>query len=775
MRFGKNAIIVLSIGGGMFLWTAAARTQSTRSAVEVPPAFHREQPDDPPGKAAKDNPHARSPAARAQRGPFVSIQVNVDEFGNNIVGDAANEPSIAIDPNNPDRIVIGWRQFDTVNSNFRQAGWAYSHDGGQTWTFSGVHTPGVFRSDPVLDSDSDGNIYYYSLKGNFLCDMFKSLDGGVTWLEPVPAFGGDKPWMGIDKTEGIGQGNIYCSWGGVFIRSTDGGASFVEPVVVPLNPFWGTIAIGPEGEVYVGGVGNPFTVAKSTNAQDPNEIPVFDFATSVELGGPLVFGGGPNPGGLLGQAWVATDQSGGPSQGNVYMLASVRPPGPDPLDVHFVRSTDGGLNWSDPVRVNDDPEDNQAWQWFGTMSVAPNGRIDVIWNDTRSSGNARLSELFYSFSTDEGVTWATNIPVSPMFDSHVGWPHQNKIGDYYDMISDNAAANLAYAATFNGEQDVYFLRLIVDCNGNGTPDECDIDCGPPNGPCDLPDCGQSEDCNGNGTPDECDIANGTSSDNDGDGIPDECVLALALDIKPGACPNPFNRHGNGVLPVALVGTGEFDPAEVDLSTLQLSRADGVGGNAGPNEGPPGPHSVFEDVATPFGGEACECHDLGGDGIDDLSMKFRTDEMVEALELDALPGGAVVELVLSGSLLDGTPFVASDCIVIVPPGDTSPANAQVQSNVADTFVEVAPPDLNLDDDGFADFSRSYYSGTAMTFTAPPHSAGRRFVRWVVDGAPQPIGIRTIEVIVSEDTTLKVAYARPTRATPTHPTESDDPLE
>ena len=86
--------------------------------------------------------------------------------------------------------------------------------------------------------------------------------------------------------------------------------------------------------------------------------------------------------------------------------------------------------------------------------------------------------------------------------------------------------------------------------------------------------------------------------------------------------------------------------------------------------------MLEDVATPFDGEGCECHDLAGDGIDDLSMKFKTRDLVDALELDALPAGAVVELVLSGSLLDGTPFVAGDCMVIVPPGDDKPINATV---------------------------------------------------------------------------------------------------
>ncbi len=48
-----------------------------------------------------------------------SHQVNVNAQGLNILGDAANEPSIAVDPTAPNRIAIGWRQFDTIASNFR--------------------------------------------------------------------------------------------------------------------------------------------------------------------------------------------------------------------------------------------------------------------------------------------------------------------------------------------------------------------------------------------------------------------------------------------------------------------------------------------------------------------------------------------------------------------------------------------------------------------------------------------------------------------------------
>src|SRR5262249_9615238 len=60
---------------------------------------------------------ATSPGLVSQFGPYTSYQVNVNVNGNNIVGDAANEPSICVDPTNRNRMSIGWRQFDSVSSN----------------------------------------------------------------------------------------------------------------------------------------------------------------------------------------------------------------------------------------------------------------------------------------------------------------------------------------------------------------------------------------------------------------------------------------------------------------------------------------------------------------------------------------------------------------------------------------------------------------------------------------------------------------------------------
>ena len=134
--------------------------------------------------------------------------------------------------------------------------------------------------------------------------------------------------------------------------------------------------------------------------------------------------------------FLAIDHSGGPTNNNIYMLASVAPPGRSTTDVMFVRSTDGGATFSAPVKVNDDPVNPSKWHWFGTFSVAPNGRLDAVWYDTRNAANNTDSQLFYSFSTDAGVTWSPNVAVSNAFNPFEGYPNQNKIGDYITIVSD---------------------------------------------------------------------------------------------------------------------------------------------------------------------------------------------------------------------------------------------------------------------------------------------------------------------------------------------------
>ena len=446
-------------------------------------APHRPLPTEPLEKY--DNPPAyifrieTSPRMVSQYDTFTSYQVNVDANGNNILGDAANESSIAVDPTNLSKMTIGWRQFNSVMSNFRQGGWGYTTDGGTTWTFPGVLENNVFRSDPVLNSNETGNFFYLSLLQTFCDNVWRSLNGGQSWTRLQAdggAGGGDKEWLTIDKTNGMGHGFQYQAWstaaacsGGQFSRSTDGGVTWISPINIPNSPVWGTLDVDTNGNLFIGGgnFGNQFYCIRSSNAQNGNVTPTFDQVTTVNLGGSIEYGAAINPGGLAGQIFLAVDRSGGSTNNNIYMLASVLPTGANNgTDVMFVRSTNGGQSFSAPHRINDDPINHNKWHWFGTLSVAPNGRIDSVWLDTRNAANNTDSQLFYSYSTDGGNTWSANVAVSNPFNPFEGYPNQNKIGDYITIVSDATGGNVAYAATFNfnpntnqHEEDVYYVRV----------------------------------------------------------------------------------------------------------------------------------------------------------------------------------------------------------------------------------------------------------------------------------------------------------------------------
>lgn len=138
--FGIAAGLLLSLSGTSF-------GQNGNIPSESRARMHNEVQDHP-YVPVQPGTQGRSTPARIDGTGFSMVQVNVDGSGQNILGDAANEPSIAIDPLNPAMMAIGWRQFDDVSNNFRQAGWGYTSNGGLTWTFPGSSSLG--SSGPTL-------------------------------------------------------------------------------------------------------------------------------------------------------------------------------------------------------------------------------------------------------------------------------------------------------------------------------------------------------------------------------------------------------------------------------------------------------------------------------------------------------------------------------------------------------------------------------------------------------------------------------------------------
>lgn len=142
-----------------------------------------------------------------------------------------------------------------------------------------------------------------------------------------------------------------------------------------------------------------------------------------------------------------------------------------------------------------------------------------------------------------------------------------------------------------------------------------------------------------------------------------------LDIKPGSCPNPLNVKSQGVLPVAILGSSGFDATTVDPETVTLEGVDPIRYN-------------LSDVATPVGPGAgpCECNEEGPDGIVDMTLKFSTQEIVEAM--GDVDDGDEIELTIEGEAYDGTPFAFVDCVWVLKRGKQ--------------FEDAAGPDLPVSD-------------------------------------------------------------------------------
>ena len=113
----------------LVLLSGLAIVSGRAERLKLPPTEPLEKYDNPPAPLPLWN-IGVSPGMISQFGIFTSYQVNVNASGQNIIGDAANECTISVDPTDRNKMIIGWRQFNSVTSNFRQGGWGYTTNGG---------------------------------------------------------------------------------------------------------------------------------------------------------------------------------------------------------------------------------------------------------------------------------------------------------------------------------------------------------------------------------------------------------------------------------------------------------------------------------------------------------------------------------------------------------------------------------------------------------------------------------------------------------------------
>ena len=125
-------------------------------------------------------------------------------------------------------------------------------------------------------------------------------------------------------------------------------------------------------------------------------------------------------------------------------------------------------------------------------------------------------------------------------------------------------------------------------------------------------------------------------------IDDLCFWILPrtvdIDIKPGSYPNPINQGSNGLIPVAIFSSPEFDATTVDPTTVELGGATVAVRGKG--------NSMAHD------------EDVNGDGLTDLVVQ------VETSGLDEVGEDGIVTL--TAVTTDGTSIEGNDVVVIVPP-------------------------------------------------------------------------------------------------------------
>jgi hypothetical protein len=169
------------------------------------------------------------------------------------------------------------------------------------------------------------------------------------------------------------------------------------------------------------------------------------------------------------EAWTP---GGGPN-GTLHLVWEWRHPGDlnAYADVGYTRSTDGGKTWSQPRSIADDDPKALNGKFLPMLSVAPNGRLDAAWWDTRDDPGIRANDVYYAYSEDDGVTWSKNYRVSDQtIDRRFGvWGNNFDQNSPPSLASTNKFALLGWDDTrfSRGEDGQVVIASPVNAEGFG--------------------------------------------------------------------------------------------------------------------------------------------------------------------------------------------------------------------------------------------------------------------------------------------------------------------
>jgi len=362
-----------------------------------------------------------------------------DASGN--TGSAQTEQTIAVDPTNPDNVVIGFI-----------SGVSVSHDGGNSWTLAPVSCTG--DNNPAFDRSG---MAYFECDLNGV-ELYRSSHASDPWTGPSSPAGFDenngdlfdRPWI----VRGAGPNSMVVSWesffsnpiGWVYLKvSNDGGATWGSRHRVDdmndhpaMQDARQVPVVGADGTIYVAYASGhgPFLDCSNCGALPTDYIVARSSDSGATFQRSVAAANIARTAAPTEESEAISSLAADPSLARSKHLALAWADERSGVSrILVVTSVDGGVSWSAPIDVADDPPDDGAEHDHPQIAFAPDGELIVVWRDRRCSGTGfsvpyRIFGRALSFDGASGalvagqavqVTDGPQMPnTNPQFDEYLG-------------------------------------------------------------------------------------------------------------------------------------------------------------------------------------------------------------------------------------------------------------------------------------------------------------------------------------------------------------------
>ena len=433
---------------------------------------------------------------------------------------AESEPYIAVNPSNPDNLIVVYHEDRYPNDGANGVLAATSFDGGRTWQVPKLQDQPEFSrcaggtesnggnfekaSDPYVAFGPDGTAYFAAISWNHSSPeeaqfVSTSTDGGRSWGHPVAVIRASDPDVSnaarsVVAPDPTREHTAYLVWarrlsapasearGAVgFSRTTDGGETWSEAGEIYQTPIgMGTsankIVVMPNGDLV-----NVFSELPMGTQPDRSSHPILaihstdggsTWSKPITVATAAVAGiVDPRTGARVrtGSSFndIAVDPR--PDTNTMYAVwEDARFTQERTEQIAFAKSTDGGRTWADPVAVSTDQE---MQNFIPSVAVNDRGDVAVAWYGfaaAKSATRALETRYWIAFSKDEGQTWSAQQPVtSRPFDLRTA-PYNTGFffGEYQGLTAAGryffAAMTLANGRSLDNRTDIYSCTVSPD-------------------------------------------------------------------------------------------------------------------------------------------------------------------------------------------------------------------------------------------------------------------------------------------------------------------------